>query len=118
MWRLRRAGGSASVANGLRVSPDHPSLPGRFSPLSADCFTCRLHLHAFVDGELDTDIPGSALRELVFAHLRECARCQRVERQLRAMREALLRHARRSAELDGERASAEFHARMARLLAG
>lgn len=71
-----------------------------------------------MDGELDTDIPGSALRELVHGHLRECARCQRVERQLRAMRDALLKHAQRMAEHEGERASPEFRARLARLLAG
>jgi anti-sigma factor RsiW len=99
-----------------RRFPESP--PAGFCPLAADCFTSRLHLHAFVDGELDTDIPGSALREVILEHLAHCPRCERVERQLRALRRRLLAHGIDMAQLAEERASPEFRARMARLLAG
>ncbi|AMW05518.1 hypothetical protein GEMMAAP_13290 [Gemmatimonas phototrophica] len=92
--------------------------PCRSLPLAADCFTSRLHLHAYVDGELDTDIPGSALREVILGHIAHCPRCERLEQQLRALRQRLHAHGVRVADLPEERATPEFRERMARLLAG
>jgi hypothetical protein len=71
-----------------------------------------------VDGELDTDIPGSALREVILGHIAHCPRCERLEQQLRALRRRLRAYGIALADSPEERASPEFRARMARLLAG
>lgn len=94
------------------------SSPAGSLPLAADCFITRLHLHDFVDGELDTDLPGSALREIILDHLVHCTRCARLEQQVRAMRVRLHAVGQRLADRPEERPSAEFRARMTRLLAG
>jgi anti-sigma factor RsiW len=91
--------------------------PKSVFPLAADCFTSRLHLHAYVDGELDSDIPGAAFREVISGHLAHCERCARLEAQLRAMRQRL-RECGASGVPADERPSDEFRAKMARLLAG
>lgn len=55
-----------------------------------DCAHIRLHLDAFVDGELTAlDIHDRPLTQVVAAHLRECQPCARVEHQLRALRTTL-----------------------------
>ena len=94
------------------------SSPAGSLPLAADCFISRLHLHDFVDGELDTDVPGSALREIILGHLVHCPRCARLEQQLRGMRMRLRQSAERAQQQAEERPTDEFRARMARLLAG
>jgi anti-sigma factor RsiW len=85
-------------------------------PLAADCFISRLHLPDLVDGELDGDAPGTALREVILEHLVACPRCARLAQQLRAFRERLHRVA--DALRAEERMSDDFRARAARLLAG
>lgn len=92
--------------------------PAGSLPLAADCFISRLHLHEFVDGELDSDVPGTAQREIIHGHLLECARCARLEQSLRAFRRRLRACGERAGQTAEERASPEFRARMARLLAG
>lgn len=77
-----------------------------------DCHTSRLHLHEFVDGELVGS--ASVVRELIARHLSNCARCARLEGQLRAQRALLRRHAERTAE----RPSAALRERVRELLAG
>jgi hypothetical protein len=108
----------AAARDGATVAPALKSPPAGSLPLAADCFISRLHLHDYVDGELDSDLPGSALREIIHAHLRHCARCARLERQVRALRLRLRECAVRTAAAAEERASPEFRARMTRLLAG
>lgn len=92
--------------------------PEPVCPLAADCFTSRLHLHAYVDGELDSDIPGSALREVILSHLAHCERCARLEVLLRALRHRLREYGETLAHQADERASPDFRARLSRLLAG
>jgi hypothetical protein len=92
--------------------------PAGSLPLAADCFISRLHLHDFVDGELDTDVPGSALREIILEHLVHCTRCARLEQQVRGLRVRLRAVGQRLDDHPDERPSAEFRARMSRLLAG
>ena len=77
-----------------------------------------MHLHDFVDGEIGADHTGSALREIILAHLTLCPRCTRLEHQVRAFRERLHSVGERLAEHIDELPSPEFRARMARLLAG
>jgi len=77
-----------------------------------------LHLHDFVDGEIGADHTGSALREIILCHLARCPRCAQLERQLRAFRLRLHALGERLAERADERPTAEFVARMTRLLAG
>lgn len=98
------------------LSPELP--PAGSLPLAADCFITRLHLHDFVDGEIGADQTGSALREIILAHLALCPRCTRLEGQVRAFRERLHALGERLAEHIDEQPSLEFRARMARLLAG
>jgi anti-sigma factor RsiW len=94
------------------------SSPAGSLPLAADCFISRLHLHDFVDGELDADVPGTALREIILAHLVHCPRCARLEQQLRGMLLRVRECGERLSQQADERASPQFRARMARLLAG
>ena len=101
----------------MRVRPFFCPSAGSL-PLAADCFTSRLHLHAYVDGELDTETAGSALREVILGHIAQCARCERLEWQLRAMRHRLRRYGASMAQLADDRATPEFRARMKCLLAG
>ena len=99
--------------------PCAPRIPPAGSlPLAADCFISRLHLHDYVDGEIDSDHSGSALREIILAHLALCPRCTRLERQVRAFRLRLRMLGERPAPPAEEQPSAEFRARIARLLAG
>jgi hypothetical protein len=107
-----------AVRGSTTVVPALESPPAGSLPLAADCFISRLHLHDYVDGELDTDVPGSALREIIHAHLRHCARCARLEQQVRALRLRLREYAASTATDAEERVSPEFRARMTRLLAG
>ncbi|QJR34239.1 hypothetical protein [Gemmatimonas groenlandica] len=61
-----------------------------------DCAHIRMHLDAFVDGELTAfDGHDHPLTELVGAHVRVCEPCARLERQLQALRAALRALARR-----------------------
>jgi anti-sigma factor RsiW len=83
------------------------------SPPAPDCFHARLHLHAYVDGELEAS-SSIAVRHLVHAHVATCPRCARLERQLRAQRAMLQAHAARTAP----RASDALRARVLKLLAG
>lgn len=92
--------------------------PAGSLPLAADCFISRLHLHEYVDGELDSEFPGSALREIIRGHLLACPRCARLEQQVRAFRVRLRACGARVWRHAEERASPEFRARMTRLLAG
>ncbi|WP_291164386.1 anti-sigma factor family protein [Gemmatimonas sp. UBA7669] len=78
------------------------------------CQAVRQHLHAHVDGELKAEEGQQALALLMQSHLLHCAPCSRVAAQLRAMREALRRHAEQSDEPMRD----EFRARMHKLLAG
>jgi len=104
---------AACAALSPSVSPPAGSLP-----LAADCFISRLHLHDFVDGELDRDVPGTALRAIIHAHLSHCPRCARLERQVRAFRLRLRAVGDRASRQTEERTTPEFRARVARLLAG
>ena len=113
---VRTAG--AAVRDRTTVVPALEPPPAGSLPLAADCFISRLHLHDYVDGELDTDVPGSALREIISAHLRHCARCARLEQQVRALRRRLHEYAAGAAANAEERVSPEFRVRMTRLLAG
>ncbi|MCO4099636.1 hypothetical protein [Gemmatimonas sp.] len=70
-----------------------------------------------MDGELDSDIPGAAFREVILSHLAHCERCARLEGQLRALRRRLRECGARGGPTD-ERPSDEFRTKMARLLAG
>ncbi len=55
-----------------------------------DCAHIRMHLDAFVDGELTAfDVHDRPLTQVVDAHLRACEPCARVEQQLQAQRRAL-----------------------------
>jgi hypothetical protein len=70
-----------------------------------------------VDGELESDIPGAAFREVILSHLAHCERCARLEGQLRVMRRRLRACGASEVPAD-ERPRDEFRAKMARLLAG
>ncbi|WP_310570171.1 hypothetical protein [Gemmatimonas sp.] len=91
------------------LPPDAPAAP------LIDCAHIRLHLDAFVDGELtafdDRDRP---LTQVVGAHLRECVSCARLERQLQALRTAL--HAFGQREQATMRASDELRQRAEQIL--
>ena len=66
------------------LPPDAPVTP------LTDCVRIRMHLDAFVDGELaDVDALDRSLPQLVGGHLRACERCARLERQLHGQRAAL-----------------------------
>ena len=115
--RSDRMAGAAALGSAPAV-PALETPPAGSLPLAADCFISRLHLHDYVDGELDTDVPGSALREIIHAHLQHCARCARLEVQVRALRLRLRAYAASTTADAEERVSPEFRARMTRLLAG
>jgi hypothetical protein len=80
-----------------------------------DCAHIRLHLDAFVDGELtgfdDHDRP---LTQVVGSHVRDCDSCARVDNQLRALRTTLRALGRR--EQTTTRASDALRQRAAQIL--
>lgn len=81
-----------------------------------ECAHIRMHLDAFVDGELTAfDGHDRPLTELVGAHLRACEPCARLERQLQSLRAALHALARR--EQETARASDALRQRAAQILA-
>jgi hypothetical protein len=91
-----------------------PRLAAESEHLVPDCHTSRLHLHEFVDGELMASASAMAVRQLIARHLSNCARCARLDGQLRAQRALLRLHAERTAE----HASAALRERVRELLAG
>jgi len=92
--------------------------PAGALPEAADCFISRLHLHEYVDDELALDVPGSAVREIILGHILYCPGCMRLEQQVRSMRVRLRELGDRLLQQADEQPSAEFRARIARLLAG
>lgn len=69
-----------------------------------------------MDGELDGTADAQTIRETVSQHLVHCDRCARLERQLRALRRALLALGTRTDDRAGGRMRDEFRMRMHALL--
>jgi predicted anti-sigma-YlaC factor YlaD len=84
----------------------------------ADCTTTRMHLHEFVDDELDTGPCRPVLRALLVAHLTNCQGCARLERQLQILSRRLRVYAQRTATCPDELPSPAFRERITRMLSG